>query len=112
MDSLDIKALSVNTHIGINQWEQRILQPLFIDIHIPSDFSAYADSIDNAIDYDRVCQEVTHFIESNNFNLIETVANKVAELLKHTFQINQLVVSVSKPHAIKNAGDIRVTVSR
>ena len=112
MDTLDIKALSVNTRIGVHAWEQRISQRLLIDISVPADFSNCQDEIARVIDYDALCELVTRHVESNAFQLIETVANTVAELVKRDFNLSGIQVSVSKPHAIKNAGDIRVTVNR
>lgn len=112
MDRLDIKALSVNTRIGIHVWEQRIAQRLLLDISIPTDCSHCNDELANTIDYDKLCQAVTNYVESNSFQLIETVANTVAELVKSKFNIAEVTVRVSKPHAIKNAGDIQITVNR
>ncbi|HBI22184.1 MAG TPA: dihydroneopterin aldolase [Legionella sp.] len=111
-DSLRITALSVSTHIGIHAWEQRILQKLLLDITIPMDLSTCNNALANTIDYDALCQQVTVFIESNAFTLIETVAEQVAQLIKEAFNVTALTVSVSKPHAIQNAGNIRVTVHR
>ena len=112
MDRLDIKALSVNTRIGVHVWEQRISQRLLLDISIPTDCSLCNDELANTIDYDKLCQAVTTHVESNSFQLIETVANTVAELVKSQFNIAEVTVRVSKPHAIKNAGDIQITVNR
>lgn len=112
MDCLIITALSVNTRIGIHAWEQRISQRLLINITIPADFSACNDDIINTLDYDKLCQQVTSYVESTSFNLIETVADSVAVLIKTTFNLSQIEVSVSKPHAVKNASDIRVMVTR
>jgi dihydroneopterin aldolase len=44
--------------------------------------------------------------------LIETVAENVAKLIKDEFLVKELTISVSKPHAIKNAGNICVTINR
>jgi len=112
VDSLQIKALAVSTRIGVYNWEQKISQRLLLDITIPADFSACEDRLDTTIDYDKLCQQVTHFVESNAFQLIETVANQVAQLIKTEFHLQQVTVSVSKPCAIKNAADVRVTVTR
>lgn len=112
LDSLHIKGLAVNTHIGVHAWEQQILQRLLIDITIPADFGSCEDNIAKTIDYDRLCQLVTNYIESNSFQLIETVAARVADLVKIEFNIQQINVSVSKPHAIKNAANIEVNISR
>ncbi len=112
MDALNIKALSVATKIGVYAWEQQINQQLLIDITIPSDFSACQDNLTNTIDYDALCQAVTQFVESKSFQLIESVADQVAHLVKQEFNVAQLSVAVTKPHAVKNAGTIQVVVNR
>ena len=112
MDSLHISALRIETHIGVHAWEQRILQTLLLDIKIPMDFSNCNNELTNTIDYATLCHDVTHYVESNAFILIETVAENVVKLIKDTFHIKHVSVSVSKPNAIKNAGNICVTVNR
>lgn len=112
MDSLNIRALKIATRIGVHHWEQQIEQQLLLDITIPTDFSSCEDSLEHTIDYDRLCRSVTEFVESKAFQLIETVANDVAELIHNQFHVEQVVVTVTKPHAVKNAGVIQVSVSR
>ncbi|MDI1352047.1 MAG: dihydroneopterin aldolase [bacterium] len=112
MDMLCINALSVATKIGVHAWEQRINQQLLIDITIPLDFSACQENLNNTIDYDALCHSVTHYVESQSFQLIETVANKVAQLIQQQFKVKSLTLSVTKPHAVKNAGVIKVVVTR
>jgi dihydroneopterin aldolase len=112
MDQLDITGLSVFTKIGVYAWEQAMEQRLLIDISIPCDSSHYRDELSDAIDYDKLCQTVTAFVESHAFALIETVANQIAQLIQTNFAIQQVTVRVAKPHAIKNAANISVTVRR
>jgi len=112
MDTLNIKALSVSTRIGVYDWEQKINQVVLLDISISSDFSQCNDQLGNTLDYDRLCKRVTDFVESKAFQLIETIATEVAELIKQEFKVAQLSVGVSKPHAVKNAGSIQVVVNR
>ena len=112
MDTLNIKGLNISTKIGVHAWEQRINQQLLIDISIDTDFSACQDELANTIDYAALCERVTHFVESKSFQLIETVANEVANLIQEKFKVTQLVVGISKPHAIKNAENVQVIVRR
>lgn len=112
LDTLNITALRVMTHIGIHAWEQKILQPLLIDLCIPTDFSTCNNELANTIDYAKLCLLVTTFVESNTFTLIETVAEQIAQLIKESFNVAQLSVSISKPLAINNAKNICVTIQR
>lgn len=112
MDNLEIIGLSVATKIGIHPWEKRIIQRLSINMLIPYDCSNCEDDIEQTIDYAKLSELVTTFVESNSFNLIETVANQVANLIKTAFNLEKVTVSVSKQHAVKNASDVRVMVTR
>ena len=110
MDTLEITGLTVSTTIGVHAWEQRIKQRLLIDLFIPINCAHLEDNIDNALDYSQLCERVTQHVESTAFALIETVAGQVIQLIKTEFGVEQLKVRVSKPSAIKNAGNIAVTV--
>lgn len=112
MYTLDISSLKLSTRIGVHEWEQRIHQRLLIDISMTVDCDDCQDTLKNTIDYDHVCRRVTSHIESNSFLLIETVAEQVATLINDEFKVSKLTVRVSKPDAIKNAGNIAVTVHR
>ncbi|PJD96867.1 MAG: dihydroneopterin aldolase [Legionella sp.] len=112
MDVLTIQGLKVETHIGVYAWEQKIKQPLLIDLLIPSDFTDCKDELSHTLDYSTLCSSVTTFIESNSFQLIEYVAHCVALMIKEQFNVASVTVSVTKPHAIKNAGGIKVSVTR
>jgi dihydroneopterin aldolase len=112
VDTLQIKNLKANTRIGVYAWEQHINQQLLIDISIDTDLSSCQEDLNKTIDYAALCETVTHFVESKAFQLLETVANEVAQFIQENFKVAQLTVGVSKPHAIKNADNIQVIVRR
>lgn len=112
MDALIINELIVNTKIGVHAWEQAINQKLEIDIHIPCDFSSCEDDISQTLDYDALCTRVIQWVESQSFQLIETVANKVAQLIQQEFKVKELRITVSKPGAVKQAKRVSVVVHR
>jgi dihydroneopterin aldolase len=112
VDNLQISALRVNTQIGVHAWEQRIKQVLLLDITLPIDIGQCNDDIHKTIDYDALCREVTAFLEQNAFALIETAAEKTVQFIQQTFDIEHVTLSVSKPHAIANAGNISIILNR
>ncbi|MFY7697525.1 MAG: dihydroneopterin aldolase [Legionella sp.] len=112
MDNIEITGLRTNTRIGVHAWEQRILQRLLIDLSINHDLTNCADQLANTIDYDQLCQRIISFVENNSFQLIETVAEQIAQLVKDEFKVTALTVRVSKPDAIKQASNIAVTICR
>lgn len=112
MDTLHINGLQMTTHIGVHDWEQHILQTLLVDLTIPTNCAQIEDRLENTLDYDAICTTVIEFVQSNRFQLIETVANQIADLLKKQFALETITVSVCKPHAIKQAKEVRITIKR
>ncbi len=113
IDTLTISALQVKTRIGVYAWEQHILQPLLLDLVISLDLRACQDMLANTLDYADICANITDLIESKSFTLIETVAEEVAVFLKAKYaNITALKISVSKPKAVKNAGNVTITIER
>ncbi len=111
-DYLYITDLQVNTKIGVYNWEQAIRQRLSINLEIPLDISECNDKIENTLDYAKLCTVITEYIENNTFALIETVAESVATIIKSNFNLDNITISVSKPHAIANAGNVQIKITR
>jgi len=109
-DLLHITQLRVMTRIGVYAWEQRIEQPLFLDITLPISWNPKA--ADDYLDYAKICQFITDYMTSCTFTLIETVAEDIALELKTRFQLNFVRITVSKPLAIRNAGNISICIER
>lgn len=113
IDCLTISSLHISAYIGVYAWEQHIKQPLLIDLCMTLDLSQCNDHLDKTVDYALLCEEITLFVESKPFHLIETVAEEVALLVKKKYPgIHHLKISVSKPKAIKNAANVMVTLER
>lgn len=111
-DTLNITGLQVSTQIGIHAWEQRIRQPLRIDLQLPLHLENCQDNIKNTIDYAKLCEDIMHFVESQSFLLIETVAEAIALRLKTQYAVASVTVIVHKPHAVKCVEDIHVRITR
>ena len=112
MDKLIITELRTKTKIGVYAWEKKIVQTLLIDLEIPLDLTHFNDQLENTLDYAKLCKTITSFIESNTFDLIETVAEQIALLIKSNFSVQTLIVKVSKPNAIPNARNVTVSIVR
>ena len=114
MDVIYLKDLRVGTVIGIYEWEKCIKQTISIDLEMGADIrkAALTDTIDDTLNYKAVSKRVITFVESNQFQLIETLAEKIAELLLKEFKLPWLKITVSKPGAIRAASDVGVIIER
>jgi dihydroneopterin aldolase len=109
-----LRELRVAAVIGIYEWEQRIRQTLVIDLEMGADIRAAAatDSIAQTLNYKAVAERVTAFVEATRFQLIETLAERIADILMGEFKIPWIKVSISKPGAIKGSRDVGVVIER
>lgn len=114
MDTIFIKQLQVDTVIGVYDWEKQITQSLFLDLALTADqrSAAAADDIKLTLDYAVIAQRVTQLITAAPIELIETVAERVAQLLLTEFATSKVEVTVSKPGAVKQAQTVGVHIVR
>jgi len=97
-DSIHISDMECLTAIGITAQERASKQHLFVDAEFPVDCprAAATDSIDDAVDYDIVARTVADVCASEEFHLIETVAERVASRILEQFRVSQVRVRVRK----------------
>lgn len=114
MDIVYIKELRTDAVIGVYDWERGIRQQLVLDLELASDnrLAAASDAIANAVDYDAISKRVLAYVQASEFQLIETLAERVAELVLAEFNIPWLRLRVGKPGAVAEAGDVGVVIER
>lgn len=114
MDIIEISQLKVETIIGVYEFEKKIKRPLFIDIRLITDISAAAqsDDINHTIDYAALTTMISKHISNQAFELIETVAYTVADIVLKFDKVTQTEIRVSKPYALENATNVSVFIKK
>ena len=89
MDIVFVEGLKVDTVIGIYDWEKKIRQDIVLDIEMSSDIAAAAktDHIDQALNYKSVCKRVASFVRDSKFELVETLAEKICQIILNEFDV-------------------------
>jgi FolB domain-containing protein len=97
MGTIIISDLALHLHIGVTEREQRRSQKILISMDIePEKLIKTGDSLENTIDYSAVRQGVKSTLRDTRFNLIETVADRVARYVLDNFKAKQVSVTVKK----------------
>ncbi len=114
MDIIFLRGLEIETTIGIYEWERKIKQTVVIDLEMATDIrkAAAEDDIQLTVDYKAVAKRVTTFVEQQQFYLVETLAERIAEILLSEFRLPWVRVSVNKRGAIRGATDVGVVIER
>lgn len=114
MDIVYIRDLEVRTIIGIYDWEREQRQMICLDLEMSTDISAAAasDSIKDALDYKAVTKRLIEFIEQSECFLVETLAERVADIVLKEFNVPWLKLRLGKPGAVTGSRDVGVIIER
>lgn len=113
-DRIELRGLTVRGNHGVFDFEKREGQDFVIDVtlHTCVSQAAATDDIAETIHYGELAEDVAHIVEDNTFDLIETLASRIAE---HCLSLAEHVeVVVHKPSAPiqRSFNDVSVTVVR
>ena len=97
-DTIEIRRLRVDTHIGVPDAERAAVQTLFVTISmVPTQgFTGLHDRIDCTIDYYAVALEVQALAAEKPRNLIETLAVEIADCLLSRHPLQCVAVTIEK----------------
>ncbi len=113
-DRIFLRGLSVECIIGFIDWERRTPQTLLIDLELPCDCrrAAHRDEVADTLDYKRIAKRILAWVPGTEFNLVETLAHRLALLLLAEFGLEWIRISVNKPGAIRHSRDVGVQIER
>jgi dihydroneopterin aldolase len=114
MDIVYIRALQIETVIGIYDWERRIKQQVVFDIEMATDIrrAASSENIADALDYSAVSQCLLEYVGNGSFLLIEALAEQCATLILREFNVPWLRLRLAKPTAVAAAQEVGVLIER
>jgi len=114
MDTVFISDLRVDAVIGIFDWERRIRQTLSVDIEVATDCAAAAatDDVAQAVDYKALTKRVVAFLQESQFQLVETAAERTADMLRTELGVPWVRLRLHKPGALRHARDVGVAIER
>ncbi len=114
MDTIFLRDLRVETIVGVWDWERKIRQTVSIDLEMAADIrrAAASDRLDDTLNYKLVAKRVQQFVAESSFQLVETLAENIAEVVLSDFDVPWVEVRVNKPGAIRGARDVGVKIRR
>lgn len=114
MDIVYLRDLRVETIIGIFDWERTTRQVVGIDLEMAADVAgaAASDSIEDALDYKAISKRLIDFVSGSSYQLVETLAEEIARIVRAEFGVPWVRVTLSKPGAIRGARDVGIVIER
>ena len=114
MDIIYLHDLKIECIVGIWEWERRVRQTIILDLDMAADIrrAAASDRIEDTLNYKAVAKRLLDYVGNSQFQLVETLAEKVAEILLTEFRLKWVRVRVNKKGAVRGASDVGVIIER
>ncbi|TPE54960.1 dihydroneopterin aldolase [Maribrevibacterium harenarium] len=113
-DIVFIEGLHVDAVIGVYDWEKVILQQLVFDLEMEHDnrVPAATDDLSKTLDYEAISNFIRDYCKENQFELIETLAERLAAALIAQFSLSVITMTLRKPSAVPSANAVGVKIRR
>ncbi len=114
-DYIYIEGLQVDCLIGLADWERLVKQTVLLDLKLGVDIAAMAakDRVDAGdLNTRALSKRLQEFVGNSEFQLIETLAEKVADLVLAEFPVRWIELRLSKPRALRGAANVGVAIKR
>lgn len=97
-EKIVLKGITVFGYYGVSPMEREVGQKLELDIEFHHDFTkaVMTDSLEDTVNYERVYAKVMEVVESNRFNLLETLADAICRAILDSFPVSSIRVVVRK----------------
>ena len=114
MDIVYIRDLRIHAVIGVYEWERRIDQEINVNIEMGWDNrqAAETDDLQYALSYKEAAQLTKDYVKASSFELVETLAERIADLLLEKMAVNWVKVTVGKPYAVSDSAEVGVSIER
>jgi dihydroneopterin aldolase len=103
MISVELRGLRLFGRHGVHEHEKRDGQDFVFDVQLAVGGRGSSDRLEDAVDYRDVALAVQEVSDAQSYNLLEALANAVADELLRRFGAERVVVRVEKP-AVKPGG--------
>ena len=115
-DRLAVRGIAVHGHHGVFEFERREGQEFRIDLVLGMDTrrAARSDDLQDTVDYGTLVDQVSTAVANDPVDLIETLAQRIADICLRNDQVTDVEVTVHKPHAPIQVPfeDVALTINR
>ena len=113
-DRIYIRDLSLRCIIGVFPEERGKRQDVVINVVMETNFSraVETDELDDTVDYKAIKEKIVALVEKSEFNLIESMANQIADICLEDLKVIRASVTVDKPGALRFARSVAVETTK
>ncbi|MBF0178337.1 MAG: dihydroneopterin aldolase [Magnetococcales bacterium] len=113
-DTITIQGLHLRCTIGIEAWERKTRQDILLHITLSTDLSraGRSDQIADTVNYKTLTKRIIALVEGSSFNLVEALAETLADLCLEEPLVELVRIELEKPGALRFARTVGVCIER
>ncbi|MCG8452117.1 MAG: dihydroneopterin aldolase [Spirochaetales bacterium] len=114
LDRIEIVGLKAQGILGVYPEERHVPREIIVDFTIYGNqrSAALSDDVNQTVDYDAMSQEVRQLIANSQFELVESLAQAIANhILNHSLAY-AATVRVHKRGAVDGTADVMIQITR
>ncbi|MBC8205883.1 MAG: dihydroneopterin aldolase [Kiritimatiellales bacterium] len=114
MDKIYIRDFALRCIIGLYPEEREKKQDVIINVTMETDLRAAgkSDDLTDTVDYKTIKLNILDFVENSSFNLIESLAEGIAQICLNDSKVQSATVTIDKPGALRFCKSVAVEVTR
>lgn len=101
MDKIRINQLACYGYHGVFPEEAKLGQRFYVDVELGLNLrpAGQSDNLERTVNYAEVAQSIRHIVEHERYQLIESLAERIASMILETYTIvSETTVRIVKPH--------------
>ncbi|GMU52290.1 MAG: hypothetical protein AMXMBFR33_14360 [Candidatus Xenobia bacterium] len=114
-DQIVIRGLKADCIIGLADWERMVRQTVSLDLWLDCQVGLAAQHdkvVEGVLNTRSLSKRVQAFIADSEFQLIETLAERLAALILREFPVQRVRLQLAKPGALRGAESVAVRIVR
>ena len=109
-----VRDLEIVASVGVLEREKRYEQRIIIsaDLFVRDDYDGSSDRVADVVDYGKVVDGIVKLAQREHVNLIETLAERIAEHCLADPRVAFVRIRVEKPEVIEHCRSVGIEIER
>lgn len=109
-----VRDLELMGRVGIYEVERRYEQRIVVsvDLDVAATYDGISDRLRDVLDYEQLVKRIQALVEAEHVNLLETLAERIAESCFADPRVNRLRVRIEKPDIMPNCRSVGIEIER
>lgn len=106
--------LEIIASVGVLEREKRYEQRIIIsaDLFVRDDYDGSSDRVSDIVDYSKVVDGIVRLVQREHVNLIETLAERIAEHCLADRRVESVRIRIEKPDVLEHCRSVGIEIER